>query len=329
LPVGNIAEDVNREFQPDPPLNRQDVYWYLRQACEKGILRIHAPIHKNLSSTLANRFGLSEESVQVVSSIRSAPELVSEAAADRAFEIVSDLSHRLKRPVTLGLGPGRASLDFCKCFSDLLRTRPLPQKLRLVAISAGCLPSAPEYAPVSFFNLFPANAVEERLGIFAEPLMKQGEFEKCRASKFGIKEAFLERENIDVVISSMGDMTHNHDMLRLFLKESGVEWHADGQVGNIQFRPYTKEGPYIEAADQLRAVTLFEIHDLRQFAATKEKYVILMARQCGVCQSTKHSALLPLLTVPSLRVFSDLVMDSTTALNVLAQAEMEKDSPNT
>jgi hypothetical protein len=46
--------------------------------------------------------------------------------------------------VGIGLGPGRATLDFCRAFSSLLAGYPEPVKLKLVAISAGCPADEPE-----------------------------------------------------------------------------------------------------------------------------------------------------------------------------------------
>jgi hypothetical protein len=46
--------------------------------------------------------------------------------------------------VGIGLGPGRATLDFCRTFSSLLAGYPEPVKLKLVAISAGCPADEPE-----------------------------------------------------------------------------------------------------------------------------------------------------------------------------------------
>ena len=68
----------------------------------------------------------------------------------------------------------------------------------------------------------------------------------------------------------------------------------------------------------LRAVTLYELEDLVRIAGQKNKHVILIARQCGICGRTRAKALQPLLTNPGLKVFSTLVMDAATAKELLA-----------
>ena len=54
-----------------------------------------------------------------------------------------------------------------------------------------------------------------------------------------------------------------------------------------------------------------------RIAGQKNKHVILIARQCGMCERTRAEALRPLLTNPSLKVFSTLVMDAATAREIL------------
>ena len=55
----------------------------------------------------------------------------------------------------------------------------------------------------------------------------------------------------------------------------------------------------------------------RRIAGQKNKHVILIARQCGMCERTRAEALRPLLTNPGLKVFSTLVLDAATARELL------------
>jgi hypothetical protein len=87
--------------------------------------------------------------------------------------------------------------------------------------------------------------------------------------------------------------------------------------GNVQYRPYTADGPVLETGKELRAVTIFELKHLVQAANQKNRHVILMARQCGICGRSRAEALRPLLTNPQLKVFSTLVMDAATARDLL------------
>jgi hypothetical protein len=85
----------------------------------------------------------------------------------------------------------------------------------------------------------------------------------------------------------------------------------------VQYRPYSKDGPIQENPDDMRAVTIFELDDFATMAATKNKHVLLIARQCGICGLTRANALRPLLTTPRLRLWSELVMDEATARALL------------
>jgi hypothetical protein len=99
----------------------------------------------------------------------------------------------------------------------------------------------------------------------------------------------------------------NRDTMSRFLPQSWFE----------VLRPYTADGPVVEKGKELRAVTIFELKDLVQAAGEKNRHVILMARQCGICGRTRALALRPLLTNPNLKVFSTLVMDAATARELL------------
>jgi hypothetical protein len=64
---------------------------------------------------------------------------------------------------------------------------------------------------------------------------------------------------------------------------------------------------------------VFELEDLVERAKDRSKEVILMARQCGLCDHppARARALRALLSNPSLRVFSRLVLDQATATELL------------
>ena len=62
-----------------------------------------------------------------------------------------------------------------------------------------------------------------------------------------------------------------------------------------------------------RAVTLFELDELRELSARKDKYVVLVSGPCGKCGRTRSDALRPLVANPKLKVWSHLVLDLDTA----------------
>src|ERR1035437_2604823 len=66
-----------------------------------------------------------------------------------------------------------------------------------------------------------------------------------------------------------------------------------------------------------RRLIVFALKDLVDLALKPDKEVILMARQCGLCARAHAAALSALLSNPSLKVFSRLVLDRATATELL------------
>jgi hypothetical protein len=200
----------------------------------------------------------------------------------------------------------------------------------LVAISGGGPPYSPEFASASFFNLFPRHLFvrdatlpeEDRLqiGLFAPSLVKNAELPDIK-TRVGVKEAVAATDLIDLVVTAMGDIHDPHDLLARSLTQSNVVLEnlcaRTGMVGNVQYRPYSNSRAIMEGPDDLRAVTLFEIDGLVRLASQRYKHVILIARQCGMCGMSRARAVRPLVSLPHMKVFSHLVVDSKTAAELL------------
>lgn len=317
----DIADHINKDSTGGFRLTRASIYPLLNRARAKKFLRLVAPLEEALADQVAGRFGCLGESIRVVNT--DDPKLntyVSAAAAEVAWELAKELNRRRGRnPVSLGLGPGGATLDFSRHLSELISSDPaMPSglKLKLFAITAGCPPRLPQVAPVSFFNLFPSNIVGETVGLFAETMVPARETERIK-TRPGAREAFEAKGEIDLVITSMGDFEDEHDWLRQFLIEAGTDTTRWKAVGNVQYRPYSDTAAIKETLREMRVVTLFELSELVKLSAQKDKEVILIARQCRDCGKSRARALRPLLTHPDLKVFSRLVMDAATARELL------------
>jgi DNA-binding transcriptional regulator LsrR (DeoR family) len=323
LSPSDIARQISREFNLRPELSREAIYPMLGEAVRRGFLRLVPPVERELTERVRAQYpNLKASTLAVVQTAGQHDNAkVATVAAELALAHLQDIVQATHDPtVSVGLGPGRATLDFCRAFSGLLAGYPEPLKLRLVAISAGCPANAPEYSSISFFNLFPKRLVEGRtVGLFAETLVPQDAFDQIK-QRPGVKEAFAEQKGINLVVTSMGDVRDEHDLLTMFLRQSPSGTgrpRTEKWVGNVQYRPYTAAGPVVERGKELRAVTLFELKDLVQAAGEKNRHVILMARQCGICGRSRAQALRPLLTNPALKVFSTLVLDAATARDLL------------
>jgi DNA-binding transcriptional regulator LsrR (DeoR family) len=322
LKMDVIAGQLKKEFPQFPELTRESLYPLVEEAVRRDIVRLTPPVSQALRDKLVQKFpGLAAAKVNVVET--TGPDdnaKVAAFAAEKAFKALTRIA-RIKggKPVGIGLGPGRATLEFCRFLSSRLKFLDEELKVRLVAITAGCPATMLENAPISFLNLFPEQLVERKLGLFAETLVRAGDFPGL-SGHTGVKEAFAAKNDIDLVVTAMGDFQDPHDLLSLFLKDSGQDLRAlrrRGWLGNVQYRPFTASGPVHEAPDELRAVTVFELADLVERAKDRSKEVILMARQCGLCPRPRAGALRALLSNPSLKVFTRLVLDRATAAELL------------
>jgi DNA-binding transcriptional regulator LsrR (DeoR family) len=322
LLMKEIADLVEKEFGGQVKISRQSLYPLVASAVRRGFVRLMPPVNRALRDGLVKRFqSLRPEKLDVVKTTGPQDSVkVAAMAAERAYAaLVRIAREKGGKPVGVGLGPGRATLEFCRLLSRRLENHSEPLRLRLVAITAGGPVRLLENAPTSFLNLFPEHVVESRLGLHAETLVRAGEFHGIR-DHTGVKDAFAAKQDIDLIVTAMGDFEDPDDLLTLFLRDAKQDLNAlraDGWIGNVQYRPYTAKGPVKEAPDQLRVVTVFELEDLVRWAKDPKKEVILMSRQCGLCRRIHARALRPLLTNPNLKVFSRLVLDCVTAMELL------------
>ena len=312
-----IADMINKELQPHPALSRLDVYPLLALARKRQLVRLVPPISEEYARRLALLFkGLVEDNIRVVDTL---PDVARERIAAVTAALVVELAKKLKKPpstpVGLGLGPGQATLEFSVHCAAMIRADPDAPNFKLFALSAGCPADAPQLTPMSFFNVYPPNRISGCVGLFAETLVPAKAYSAVVARP-GVREAFAQRDEIDIVVTAMGDMERpGHDLFTAQLGQADVDigaLKAQGWIGNVQYRPFTRDGPVIETGRALRAVTLFELADLRNLAQQRNKHVVLMARQRGSEADMPH-ALLALLQQPQLRVFSELIIDMNTA----------------
>jgi len=322
LRMKEIASLVEKEFGGQVRITRQALYPLVAAAVRRGFVRLTPPVNVALRDALVKQFrSLRAENVDVVKTTGPQDSVkVAALAAERAYAALVRIAREKDgKPVGIGLGPGRATLEFCRLLSRRLENHSEPLKLRLVAITGGGPVRLLEYAPTSFLNLFPEHLVESKLGLYAETLVRAGEFPRIRHHT-GVKDAFDAKQDIDLIVTAMGDFEDPDDLLTLFLRDAKQDLaalRADGWIGNVQYRPYTAQGPVKEAPGQMRVVTVFELEDLVRWARDPKKEVILMSRQCGLCRRIHARALRPLLTNPRLKVFSRLAVDCFTAMELL------------
>jgi len=330
MPAREIAARITTDY-PEVKFTRESVYLTLQKARARGLIRISVPAAE-IERDIRDQFGLKDEEVTVVAcaNSESSDAGAAVAAAEIVYKIIRAQCATQSSPVGLGLGPGRATFNFSQVLGELLR-HDSDVELNLYGISAGCLPIAPEYAPASLFNLFPPRTpTTKRIGMFAQPFVKNSEFKELKCET-GVSELFeaKEKDEISIVVTSMGNYKDPHTFYRLFMEKKYPKGSKDRPpwldecVGDVQYRPFSANGPIHEREKDERLVTLFELEELVQFAKTKGKSVVLIARQCSLCkdQTTRAEALLPVLRNPKLRLFTHLVLDLPTAREVIAHGK--------
>ncbi len=328
--VAEYAEYGVREHE----FNKNQVYDMVRFAVVERLVLLKAPVNEALGKWLRTKFNIrkrgqkDDDLVRVVDVDLNSPNSVSEEAADLAFRLIkSTYESRPDRPVGLGLGPGESTLVFSRRLGELLKREGQHLQLKLFGISSGCPPEKPNCAPISFFNLFPDGVISDRVALLAGPIVPVADHARQLETTVGLKEAYSARDEIDIVVTSMGDFDDHHDGLAKLLKEQRAGWKKGNWVGSVQYRPYASDAAVVEEAGGDRVVTLFELADLHRMAIDANKSVILIARPCSQCKKTKTEALLPLLRLENqkrLRVFSHLVIDSKSASELVPELVAEE-----
>ena len=90
-------------------------------------------------------------------------------------------------------------------------------------------------------------------------------------------------------------------------------------MGDVLHCPYSEKDPIVTRTGD-RALTLLDLQELSRTAKTRNRHVVLVAGHCADCGRLKADALLPLLRSPDLKVWTQVVMDTDTAREVLALA---------
>ena len=235
---------------------------------------------------------------------------VARAAADVGIKLIRELGKK-KRQIHLGLGAGRSSRYLAKhladrlCMADDLRKDGV--ELTVHALSAGYEPTTPLNSPVASFAAF-GNAAPKMsfTALFSEAVVPTQRFEEVMTLP-GVEEAFDSKDSIDIAFSSLASADSNIGLWKRYAQRATgfdtIKKLTDHDwVGDFQFRPYSAKAA-ITADVGLRAVTLFEISEFCAMADQPDKHVVLM------CGPGKHEALMPLLTVPELKVWDHCVID--------------------
>lgn len=337
-----IAEWLNKTWGRKD-LTRERIYPLFWEAVRRNYLFLQPPRELHFAERLAELYNVEQyaedkETIQIVNRRgHDASTHVAMAGADLVLSLIKRLGKKKKEQgaadprVHIGLGGGFSAMMVAKRLASRLYSDLKCPPLVLHALTAGgFLVSQPQKAPVTYFSYFDDLLVEtEFVGLFAAPVVPSADYQQVVAHP-GVHESFERADEIDIVVTSFASAHDEHGLLSQYLrhliakgeltKEVLEEMEAMGWVGDVQFRPYSTEGPIVEGCP-VRAVTLFEIADLVERTRRPDKYTVLLSGPCSECGVAKTEAVMPLLTRASLRVWTHLVTDIQTAAAMLSQEE--------
>jgi len=319
-------------------ITREKIYPIFWEACNRGFLLLQPPAEHHLRKKLESSFSLHQHpgEITVVNvSGENAAQHVTSTAADQIVELIEHVGKEKrekypknpeKQAVHLGMGAGFATMLVARRLAYKIRSGTAVPQIVLHAISSGgFLPNEPHKSPSTYFSYFdPALMNVKFIALFSATVVSNDDYENQKENP-AIRSSFEKRDEIDIIVTSLASAEHEHGLLgqylthlvgqRLISQTVLDRMFAAGWVGDVQFRPYSVDGPLPEEVCPVRAVTLFELDELVEMAkdSTNGKHVVLVAGPCGECGETKKHALIPLLANDKLRLWTHLIVDAKTA----------------
>lgn len=311
--------EIARQLRiPRPTADRK-----LKQAVRKGYVQYLPPVIHTLQKQLIAKFhACVADDTFVVDKEHHVPLVASQIAYRFVTETWCDRGKPEDKPVAVAMGPGDASAQCASSLANQLHATPSPPLIHLLALTGGGPADAPGSSPISFFNYFDEGP---KTALFAPSLVMARDYADVLKTP-GIKEAVAAKQDISLVVTSMGERTTEREIRDgkpRDLLSRALQGQSKSQlkrllqkdyVANIQYRPLDSRGePIVEDDDMYRSVTLFELDDLRRLSQARNKAVVLMVR------NKRKEALLPIIEVPqSRRFFTHIVLDKQSANAVLS-----------
>ncbi len=312
-----IADWVTRQGYE---CTREQVYALVNRGLRQDFLRFNPPEELVCAREIRRKYPQAADVRVINTRGDTAVQHLGVAGADLILSLIRDL-HKTKDTVHVGFGAGSTTQQVAKSLGRLLESQHGLPHLVIHALSSGFAIRDPLTAPVAFFAYFSGiHPPVDFVGLFAPAVVKFTKYEEEKHLP-GVIESFKEAEHLDIVVTSLASAKDEHGLLNRFFhwgkNTKGLQnLKKAGWLGDVQWRPYSAEGPILVNTG-IRAVTLFELDELKDFVAGG-KHVVLLAGPCNECGESKAAALSPLLEKESLRVFNHLVMDISTAKDVLS-----------
>lgn len=347
-----VAKEISEEFNR-PDLTRERIYPLLWEAINRKYLTMNVPPEVKLQHQLIKEFDLRNHldicngDVTVANTIvGDIAEHVNEAAADEIIKLI-DRVQKVKKDeavakgedpdnvrVHLGFGAGYAAEEVAKRLSTRAGAR--APKLTLHALtSGGHYIEGQQKAPTTYFSYFDGKVRDTQfIGMFAPTVVPADEFDILKRNP-SFRSVYERRGEIDILVTSLATSEDEHCLLRQycdFLIKGGfvgsdvlTSLEEQGWVGDVMFQPYSNTKAITSCP--LKSVALFDFDELFKFSKLPNKYVVVTCGPCRGCQKRKTKAIRPLLEKPELRMWTHLIIDRTTAEELLgdsAKSESDK-----
>jgi hypothetical protein len=349
--AGAVARTVNEQLarmQRKDRVTRQQIYALLNDARQRRFFRVSAPRHVVLEQTIADLYRVDKNAITVADAVgKRTSEHLAEEAARLVVQLIKEVAARKGKKgktedrektrrrkkaiddpdtpkrvqVHIGLGAGFTTLNIARYLAHELRTLRDYPDLVLHALSPGFQVDRPSTSPLGFFGLF--DNFGDRVtyvGLFSSTGVAASSYDK-EIEQYPVSEAFERKKEIDIIITSLASAEDEHGNLNQFLLAQKGEKGKKGEdvgrlqrakwIGDLQYRPFSREGD-ITKVQSKRAVTLFELDQLREFAADPGKHLLLVSGPCVDCEKTREAPMEALLSVAALKVWTHVIMDVST-----------------
>jgi len=312
-------------------IGRERVYPIFREGIHRRFVTLRPPLEDTVAQRIADLYGLCDAQRHAIHVANVEGAQTHDHVASAAAELVYSLIRRIvieqgRNCVHLGLGVGNSSMKVARHLGDVLGSDPASPNLVVHALSSsGFMENEPDGVPINFVHLLETglNRVDF-VGLNAPPVIAAREYRAFRQS-LAMQEARRRASEVDIVITAFACADHGHGVLNHYLRHLQSVDPNDvtrqlllerGWVGDVQYVPYSKDGPIV-LQEGLRSVVLFELPELVRMAQSGKKYVVLVGGPCSFCGQMRTRALLPLIEQPRLHVWTHLVTDIRTAAELL------------
>lgn len=320
-----IGRELGKILNLPGPLDRRAVNRLFDQARREGLIRIATRSSEENADLLCKLYRIEDtDSVQVALVRPTDPDPLALLGA-RAAEWLVNLIQK-DAVAHIGWTSGKTSMYCARALADIVRYDDRLPELSLHAINSGFDPKDVSTSPTYFFGFFRDAAVKvTEVGLFSAPLVYARDYNDVIKLP-GVREGFEAKDEIEYVVTSCGsaDSSENHrkNAIKRFGGRDLVEQDV---VGDLAFRSYSRdrfllEDEFVSGAkiDGLRAVSLFELSELRDRVADKSLKSMLVVGPSS--SGSKWKSVRPLLKNPNLKVWSHLIIDTRTAMDLIEHA---------